>query len=108
MTLALSRLVRAPHAAPRWPWVLSLLGALLLWVPAVGLFAVVPHLWPQVRDGASPAYYHLMAMQVVWIILVLPVALLGALLATATGLHPHDVPTVTGTVPAGRAQEGQA
>lgn len=68
-----------------WMWIAGLLASLLLWLPGLVLFVAIPHIWPQVNNGGSSAYYALMGWQIAWIFLGIPVGLIACILFMAIG-----------------------
>lgn len=84
-------LVQSDRCRRRWPWMVALVAALLLWVPALVLFTVAPAIWPQATHGRSDAYYQLMGWQTLWIFLGIPVGLIAVLVFMSLGRRRQEV-----------------
>lgn len=84
--VAVTALINSKHYGRTWPWVVTLVAALVLWIPALLLFLVIPTLYPSTTIGHSADYTELMGWQIVWIFVCIPPAFIIALIFAVIGV----------------------
>lgn len=79
----------------RFAWSVAFLASLLLWVPGVVLFRLIPTLVPAPLHGSTEAYYTVMGWQVLWIFLGIPLGFITFLVAAvvASRARPAGYPS---------------